>query len=244
MKEMSAARPAFYALRAGSWRDVVTLLHPPYTLLHLSFVALGAALAPVVRWDRLAATLAAFFLAVGIAAHFLDELHGRPLGTRLSRRALGVGATVALTAACLVGALGLLVVSPLLLVFVAAGAFVVLAYNLELAHGAFHGDRVFALFWGAFPFLTAYWVMDESLGWSALPGAVACYAVAYLQRALSTPARNLRRRVASVQGNMVRHDGVDEPITRETLLAAPERALRALCVAVPLFALAVLLARG
>ena len=38
-------RPAFYALRGGGWRDLVTLLHPPYTAWHLSYVALGAAAA-------------------------------------------------------------------------------------------------------------------------------------------------------------------------------------------------------
>ena len=59
-------RPAFYALRRGGWRDLVTLLHPPYTAWHLSYVALGAAAAPVVHVDRLLAALAAFFLAVGI----------------------------------------------------------------------------------------------------------------------------------------------------------------------------------
>jgi hypothetical protein len=244
MSETSEARPAFYALRTGSWRDVVTLLHPPYTLMHLSFVVLGAALAPVVRWDRLAATLAAFFLAVGIAAHFLDELRGRPLRTGLSREVLLVGAGLSLLAACLVGVVGLFVVSSWLLLFVAVGAFIVIAYNLEFAGGAFHGDRVFPLFWGAFPFLTAYWVMDESWGWPTLPGAVACYAVARLQRALSTPARALRRRVASVAGNIVLLDGQVQPVSRETLLAVPERGLRCLCVAVPLLALAALLARG
>src|SRR3954466_10386851 len=79
---------AFYALRPGGWRDLVTLLHPPYTAWHLSYVALGAAAAPVVHMDRVLAALGAFFLAVGIGAHALDELNGRPLGTRLSDRTL------------------------------------------------------------------------------------------------------------------------------------------------------------
>src|SRR6185437_305438 len=95
-------RPAFYALSSGGWRDLVTLLHPPYTLWHLSYVALGAAAAPTVHVDRLVAALAAFFLAVGIAAHALDELEGRPLGTGLSRRKL-----VALAAFGLLGAAGI-----------------------------------------------------------------------------------------------------------------------------------------
>ena len=81
-------RPAFYALSSGGWRDLVTILHPPYTLWHLSYVALGAAAAPVIHADRLAAALLAFFLAVGVSAHALDELRGRPLNTKLSRGTL------------------------------------------------------------------------------------------------------------------------------------------------------------
>ena len=62
-------------------RDWLTLLHPPYTVWHLSYVAIGAAVAGhLVLW-RLGGTLLAFFLAVGIGAHALDELHGRPLRT-------------------------------------------------------------------------------------------------------------------------------------------------------------------
>ena len=75
----SAGRPAFYALRPGGWRDLVTLLHPPYTAWHLSYVALGAAAAPELHPVRLWAALGAFFLAVGVAAHALDELKGHPL---------------------------------------------------------------------------------------------------------------------------------------------------------------------
>src|SRR5436309_15540128 len=87
-------RPAFYALRAGGWRDLVTLLHPPYTTWHLSYVALGAAAAPTLHAGRLLAALGAFFLAVGVSAHALDELKGRPLRTRLSDRTL-IGLAVA-----------------------------------------------------------------------------------------------------------------------------------------------------
>src|SRR5436190_21781735 len=89
-------RPAFYALRAGGWRNLVTLLHPPYTAWHLSYVALGAAAAPTIHADRLLAALGAFFLAVGVSAHALDELNGRPLRTRLSDRTLIVLAVAGL----------------------------------------------------------------------------------------------------------------------------------------------------
>src|SRR5207302_11517449 len=103
-------RPAFYALRSGGWRDLVTLLHPPYSAWHLSYVALGAAAAPHIHADRLGAALGAFFLAVGISAHALDELRGRPLQTKLSRRSLIVLATVGLLGAVGIGALGIAIV--------------------------------------------------------------------------------------------------------------------------------------
>src|SRR5881398_1769481 len=96
-------RPAFYALRSGGWRDLVSLLHPPYTAWHLSYVAFGAAAAPEVHGDRLLAALAAFFLAVGVAAHALDELNGRPLETRLPDRSLIALAAIALTGAVAIG---------------------------------------------------------------------------------------------------------------------------------------------
>ena len=42
-------RPAFYALGRGRLQDAITLLHPPYTAWHLSYFALGAAVAPHVH---------------------------------------------------------------------------------------------------------------------------------------------------------------------------------------------------
>ncbi|HKA67405.1 MAG TPA: hypothetical protein VKG03_05810, partial [Solirubrobacterales bacterium] len=150
-------RPAFYALRPGGWRDLVTLLHPPYTLWHLSYVAIGAAAAPQIHADRLGAAIAAFFLAVGIGAHSLDELHGRPLGTLLSRRALLFLAAFGLGGALAIGVAGMFVVSATLAPLVVVGAFLVLAYNLELFGGRFHTDFWFAAAWGAFPALTGWW---------------------------------------------------------------------------------------
>ncbi|MFN2614977.1 MAG: hypothetical protein ABR552_09215, partial [Actinomycetota bacterium] len=95
--------PAFYALRGGGWRDWWTLLHPPYTLWHLSYVVLGAATAPHLHAARLVKALIAFFLAMGIGAHALDELNGRPLSTRISARALRVAAILSIGAAIRLG---------------------------------------------------------------------------------------------------------------------------------------------
>src|SRR2546423_5682352 len=186
-------KPAFYALRPGGWRDLVTVLHPPYTAWHLSYVALGAAAAPAVHADRVGAALAAFFLAVGIGAHALDELSGRPLGTRLSDRTLVALAAASISGAVAIGVVGAVTVSATLAPFVAAGAFLVVAYNLELFRGRFHSDAWFAAAWGAFPALTGYWANALTLRLPGLLTAAACFGLSVAQRRLSTPARELRR---------------------------------------------------
>jgi hypothetical protein len=237
------ARPAFYALAPGSWRDYVTLLHPPYTLWHLSYVVVGAALAPDWRPGRLLATLAAFFLAVGIGAHALDELNGRPLATRIPDRVLRGLAGVSIASAVGIGIAGAVTFDLWLLVFVAAGAFIVYAYNAELFGGRFHSDLWFALAWGAFPLITGYFAAAERLRGEAV--LAACFAAfsSYAQRLLSTPVRRVRRTVVSVSGSLELKDGTVEPITRETLTGASERALRALTFALIALAVALVVLR-
>ena len=148
--------PAFYAFRAGSWRDYVNLLHPPYTVWHLSYVAMGWALAPSTHWDRLGAVTLAFFLAVGISSHSLDELHGRPLKTNIPSPVLAVLAVASLLGALAIGVAGVFTISLWLLPFIVLGTFFALAYNLELARGWFHTGFWFGIAWGAFPVLTGY----------------------------------------------------------------------------------------
>jgi hypothetical protein len=241
---MSAeARPAFYALARGSWRDYLTLLHPPYTLWHLSYVVIGAALVPAWQPGRLGATLAAFFLAVGIGAHALDELNGRPLSTQIPGRVLGGLAAVSIAAAVGIGIGGAIAYDLWLLAFVVVGAFVVCAYNLELFGGRLHSDVWFALDWGAFPLLTAYFACAGRLRWEAVLAAAFAALSSYAQRQLSSPVRRLRREVATVAGTIDLNDGTREPITRETLITGNEAALRALTAAVIALAVALVVVR-
>jgi hypothetical protein len=241
-------RPAFYALAPGGWRDLVTLLHPPYTLWHLSYVAFGAAAAPVVHLDRLGAALGAFFLAVGVGAHCLDELHGRPLGTRLPDEALVGLATAGLGGALLIGVAGCFVVSPSLAPLVVAGGFLVPAYNLELFGGRFHSDLWFAAAWGAFPALIGWWVNAlaiHDLG-NALAAAgvvLGCFWLSLAQRRLSTPVRELRRRTATVSGEQRLNDGTVRSLDAASLTAPLDGALRALSAAIPLLAAGLLALR-
>jgi hypothetical protein len=223
-----ALAPAYYATRASGWRrDVWALLHPPYTAWHLSYVVIGASLAPSLSVMRLIATLLAFFLAVGVSAHALDELSGRPLQTAIPSGILWTAAVLGLAGAIGLGIAGVTVVGPVLLPFIAAGVLFVFAYNLELLHGRMHGDFWFALSWGAFPVVTAYFAQTGRLSIAALAVAAAAYALSYGQRVLSTPARLLRRRSRSVAGTLVLRDGSQVALDEATLLKPLEGALRA-----------------
>jgi hypothetical protein len=232
------SRPAFYALERGGWRDYVTLLHLPYTAWHLSYVVIGCALAPVLYADRLLATLAAFFLALGVGAHALDELRGRPLGTSIPAPVLIALALVSVAGAVGIGIAAALVWTLWLLVFVAVGAFLVPAYNLELFGGLFHTDFWFGVAWGAFPVLTGYFVTADRTDIEAVLGAVAALFLSLAQRHLSTQVRTVRRRVERVDGTLAYRDGTTEELSAASLLEAPERALRALTLATITFAAA------
>jgi hypothetical protein len=224
-----------------------TLLHPPYTLWHLSYVALGAALAPELSWAMLAATIAAFFLAVGLAAHALDELNGRPLGTAIGSRTLAVVAGLSLGGAALVGIVALPLAGPLLIPCIAVGVLLVLGYNLELFGGRLHTDVAFAAAWGGFPVLVGFLAqappLTKPVTAAALCMAVAGTGLSYAQRCLSTPARLLRRRTATVDGAITMSDGTQRALDRSTLLAPLEATLKTLSITVPILAIALLLTR-
>jgi hypothetical protein len=236
-------RPAFYALRAGGWRDIVTILHPPYTAWHLSYVALGAAAAPTLHGGRLAAALGAFFLGVGFCAHALDELNGRPLGTQLSDRTLIAIAGVSLAGAIAIGIVGVATVSWSIAPFIVAGAFIVAAYNLELFGGRFHTDFWFAAAWGAFPALTSYWANALSIRLPGVLVTLACFWLSVAQRRLSTPVRTLRRRTASVTGVQTLDDGSVLELSREQLAGPLDGALRAIALALGLLAAGLVILR-
>jgi hypothetical protein len=236
-------RPAFYALRTGGWRDLITLLHPPYTAWHLSYVALGAAAAPVLYADRLAAALGAFLLAVGVSAHALDELNGRPLNTLLSRRWLIALGVAGLLGALAIGVIGVFVVSPLLIPLVLLGMLLVPAYNLELAGGKLHNDFWFALAWGAFPAFTGYFVNALSIRPAGVLVAAACFLLSVAQRRLSTPVRQLRRHTTDVVGEQKLDDGRVLELSRAAIGEPLEGALSALWLALVLLAVGLVAVR-
>jgi hypothetical protein len=225
------SRPAWYALQCGGWRDYVTLLHPPYTAWHLSYVVIGGCLAPVVAWERLAAAVAAFALAVGIGAHALDELNGRPLRTKIPDRVLVALAGVSIVGACAIGVVGAVTFEAWLALLIPLGLFLVLAYNLELAGGRFHSDLWFGLAWGGFPVLNGYAAVAGDVRWVTALAAVFAVLLSLAQRVLSSHVRYVRRRVIAVRGELELADASREPLDARRLTAPAETGLRLLSLA-------------
>ena len=242
-KPSGAGRPAFYAARQGRWRDWWTLLHPPYTAWHLAYVVIGATLAPRVLLVPLLDTLAAFFLAVGVAAHALDEFQGRPLRTQIPNAALLTAAGLGLAGALGFGVYGVLRVGWVLIPFLLAGPLLVIAYNAELFGGIVHTDAGFAAAWGAFPLLTSYVAQTGRISAGSLLAAAAAFALSAAQRSLSTPARLLRRRATGVHGSIALSDGDSVTLTARRLLDPLERALRAMSWSIVLLAAALAITR-
>lgn len=243
-------RPAFYALQAGGWRDYVNLLHVPYTIWHLSYVAIGAALAPDFSIALLGWLLLAFFLATGLSAHALDELAGRPLQTTIPAWVMAGLAVLPLTVAASMGirfALDVRWFWP----FVIVGPFFVGAYNLEWFGGRLHNRFWFAAAWGAFPAAVGFAANTHTptvgamvtMGWIALTAA----ALSDAQRIVSLRARFVRRSVRTLRSAFVTSPSAADTSTqtfeKEWVLEPLDGALKRLSYAVPLLAAAVVLSR-
>ncbi len=221
-------RPAFYAKGRGIAGDCWVLLHPPYTLWHLSYVVIGGSLSSTFEVGRLIATLSAFFLAVGVGSHALDELQGRPLNTGFSDRVLVITGVTGLLGAIGFGILGVVIVGLGVIPFIAVGTWLAATYSLEWVGGRFHTDVAFALAWGSFPLLTSYYAQAETIRAPALLVAAAAFGFSYVQRVLSTRARFLRRRVVAARGRLDLADGTSQEFAVNWMLRPLELSLRVL----------------
>jgi hypothetical protein len=230
-------RPAFYALEGGSWRDYVTLLHLPYTAWNVAYAGIGAGLAADVDWTRASMTLLAFFLAVGIGAHALDELQGRPLRTRIPDAVLVALAVASIGGACALGLYFAVHDNAWLLAFIVTGVVIVVGYNLELA--GLHTEWVLVFGVASFAVLTGAFAQQERITPAAVIAAGAAAALALAQRRLSAFVRHLRRDADSVTAELVTASGV-EHLDRAQLIAPAEAALRLLSVMAVLLAVALL----
>jgi hypothetical protein len=238
----AGAKPAFYATGRGrgGWRDWLSLLHPPYTAWHLSYVAIGATLAHPLHFDRLGYTLLAFFLGLGVGAHALDEMNGSPLHTGIERWQLLTAAIVSIAGAALIGwFVGGLRLVP----FIVVGAVLAFGYNLEWFGGALHNGVGLAFAWGAFPMLTSYFAQNWTISIAAVVAALAAFFVTLAQRALSTPARWLRRSVQHAELTATLPDGATTQLSSSELLKPLESALKAISWGMVALAIALVLAR-
>jgi hypothetical protein len=233
---VTAEGPAFYAHPGTVAGDVLAILHLPYTVWHLSYVAIGAGLATTLDGTRLAGTLVAFALGLGVGAHAIDEVHDRPLRTRLPRWALVAMGVGGLAGAAAIAVAGAIVVSPWVLAWAAAGILLAAGYALERP-AALHTSAGFAAGWGAFPVLVGYWAQSETVAPATIAAAAAAAVTALAQRQLSTPARFVRRRTASAHV-LLDHD---ERWPRQRLLRTWEDPLRSLALAMPVLALALVI---
>ncbi len=233
-----SVRPSWYALDQGGWRDYVTLLHLPYTAWHVSYVVIGGCLVPAMAWGRLGAAVAAFALAVGVGAHALDELRGRPLETRIPDAVLVALAVLSIGAACAIGIVGAITFRPWLVALVPIGLFLVVAYNLELFGGRFHSDLWFGLAWGGFPVVAGYAAVAGELQVAAAFGAAFAVLLSLAQRVLSNRVRFVRRRVTAVHGELELADGSREALSEARLIATEELGLRLLAAATVVLAAA------
>jgi hypothetical protein len=243
LRASSDPAPAFYAAAPGGWRDWWTLLHPPYTLWNLSYVAIGSALSPTFTLWRLLEVLAAFFLGLGVSAHALDELKGRPLRTRIPDRVLIAVAAVGLVGAVALGIKGVTEVGLGLIPFIVIGVLAVLAYNLEWFGARVHTDAGFALAWGAFPVLAGYFVQADRLGIAAVLVAVFAFALSLAQRVLSTQTRLLRRRVRRAHLELELVGGEVKELDRAALIAPFDMALKTMSWAMVALGAGVVVAR-
>ena len=236
----SVVPTAFYALAPGSWRDYWTLLHPPYTLWHLSYVLLGAALAPMPDSRIVAGSLLAFFLAVGVASHSFDELQGRPLGTRIPSAILFALGSLGLIGSVALGILAAAMLGPWFLVLVVIGGALVISYGLEIP--IVHSDIGFALAWGGFPVVASALANGAPLP-ATIAAAIGASLLSLAQRRLSTPVRRIRRKAAEVSGRVRYRDGTVEEVDAARLIAAPEAGLRLIWLAIAAISIGALLAR-
>src|SRR5262249_40045837 len=174
----------------------VGLLFLPYAAMVLGFTVIGSMLAPAILWDRVAAIVLIYFLALGIGAHALDALGSRtakPWGDAFSRAQLWTVAIVAVVAAYAIGIWYMVRYTPLLWLIAIPEGFFLLAYNLEWFGGRFHRDSWFALSWGALPVLAGYILQTNAVSLAALAMALAMAMLSLVEIKASRPYKALKR---------------------------------------------------
>lgn len=185
--------PAFGPLR---FRVFVGLLFLPYTGMVLGYVVIGSMLAEEIHWDRVAAILAIYFLALGIGAHALDALGAagvKPWGRVFSRTQLWAFAIASIAAAYAIGIYYMVLYVPLLWLIAVPEGFFLFAYNLEWRKGRFHTDGWFAFSWGSLPVLAGYVMQTNRISAAAFLVSAAMGLLSLVEIKASRPYKELKR---------------------------------------------------
>jgi len=185
--------PAFGPRR---FRIFIGLLFLPYTGMVLSYTVIGSMLAETVYWDRVAAIIAIYFLALGIGAHALDAIGSagvRPWGETFSRPQLWLLAVASIAAAYAIAIYYMLLYVPLLWLIAIPEGFFLLAYNLEWFRGRFHTDGWFAFSWGALPVLAGYVMQANGVSLASLLVAASMGCVSLVEIKASRPYKEMKR---------------------------------------------------
>lgn len=186
----------WYVPRFGSrrFRLLVGMTFLPYTLMNVSYVAIGSLLAPTVHLDRLGAMALVYLLAVGVTAHALDAMApNKPWGTIITEFQFLAIALAALVPALAIGLYYSLFFAPLLILVGIPELFFLAAYNLELFKGRFHTEAWFAFSWGFLPVLAGFVVQTNTLSLAPLAGGVFGFLTAYVEANASRPYKALRK---------------------------------------------------
>lgn len=196
--------PRFGPLR---FRAAIGLLFLPYTGMVLAFTLIGSMLAETIHWDRAAALLAIYFLALGVGAHALDALGSqgpKPWGAVFSTRQLWLLAAASVGIAYAIGIYYIVRHAPLLSWIAIVEGFFLLAYNLEWFRGRFHTDGWFAVSWGGLPVLAGYVLQTNSLSLPAVLVATAMGFLSLVEIKASRPYKTLKRAVSESSSAMDR----------------------------------------
>jgi hypothetical protein len=218
------------------------MLHLPYTLMVLSFVIFGAAVSPVFSWPVLWGALLAYFLGLGIGAHFLDQIPG--MGSRYVFHwppwALWMGGIGGVGAAVGIGISGAFWWFGLpFLGFVAIQGLCAVGYPLaRLFGGLLHRDSVFALSWGSLPFLTSFYAQSGHLSLASILLAGIFAAVAVVEIRISRLSR-ARRAAARLSLRSIAEGGS----AHVQSFRIPDLALQSLALATLVLSLGLLLNR-
>jgi hypothetical protein len=162
--------------------------------MNASYVLIGSLLAHPAHFDRMLGMALAYLLAVGVSAHSLDAMApNKPWGDFLSKRQLLWIAVAGLVPALLLGLYYALAFAPLLLPIGFVELFFLLAYNLELFGGRFHGELWFAFSWGFLPVIAGFVVQTNLVNLTSLAAGLFGFFTAFIEINASRPYKVMKK---------------------------------------------------